>query len=108
MRTISTSLLAALLIAALFWGNCFSCPQLLQATKHSCCHHQSNERAAACQTQVLRNFVKAEIQAPAPPAVVALIDLPVLLPLPEIWAPAPASSSHAPPDLLSLISSFRV
>ena len=27
MRTISTAALAVLVIAALFWGNCFSCPQ---------------------------------------------------------------------------------
>src|SRR5262249_23613020 len=33
MRTLSSSIMAALVVVALFWGNCFSCPQALLAQK---------------------------------------------------------------------------
>ena len=32
MRALANSLLAVLVLVALFWGNCFSCPQLLIAS----------------------------------------------------------------------------
>jgi len=31
MRRVSSSLMTALIVAALFWGNCLSCPQMLLA-----------------------------------------------------------------------------
>jgi hypothetical protein len=63
MRRFSIPLLAALVIVALFWGNCLSCPQLLLAlNSHGCCHHATID----CQAQALSHFVKADIGAHAP------------------------------------------
>jgi len=101
MRTFSTTVMAALIIAALFWGNCFSCPQiLLAAQRHGCCPHTKSTKTE-CQTQGLKNFVKAEKSAPAIIAVVAVVvrpeqvsDLPV--------TPAPRIADHAPTDNLPL------
>jgi hypothetical protein len=99
MRKFSIPFLAALVIVALFWGNCLSCPQLLLVlNSHGCCHHAKID----CQSPGLSHFVKADAGAQAPalstvaiaPAIVA-----TLLPDP-ISAPIPAE--HAPPDLLSL------
>ena len=67
--------MALLIIAALFWGNCFSCPQLLVAQKHGCCPHTKSAKTE-CQTQGLKNFVKAEKSAPAAITVAAVADLP--------------------------------
>ncbi len=67
MRAFCTSLMALLVMAALFWGNCYSCPQvLLSASAHGCCH-RSKAPKTECQTQGLRNFVKAEKAAPVSP-----------------------------------------
>ena len=60
MRQFSIPFMAALVIAALFLGNCFTCPQLLLAFgAHGCCHH-SKPIKAECQSQGLKNFVKAD------------------------------------------------
>src|ERR1022692_2996879 len=51
MRPVFNSLMAALVVVALFWGNCFSCPQiLLAAQKHSCCPHGKAD-PNDCKTQ---------------------------------------------------------
>lgn len=113
MRTISNTVMAALVVTALFWGNCFSCPQLLLALKshqpaHGCCH-RTKQTTENCQTQVLRHFVKAEVQVAAAP-VVAHVVVPVLtigLPQGHDWSSF-LPVEHAPPDLLSLYSNFRV
>ena len=104
MRTISSSVLAALIIAALFWGNCFSCPQLLLAQAHSCCH-KSKPDGAKCQTQSLRHYVKAD-PADSAPAVttVAAVSVPLTARTAVSEAAIPPLPSHTPPDLLS----FRV
>jgi hypothetical protein len=108
MRTFSSSLLAALIIAALFWGNCFSCPQaLLSARNHGCCH-RTKQASSGCQTQALQHFVKAEFNTQAPPVVaVAALPAPPMM-LIRDWPPVPDASEHAPPDLLSLHSSYRI
>src|SRR5256885_7694569 len=102
MRSVFTAITAALIIAALFWGNCFSCPQLLLAAqKHGCCPRTKSAKTE-CQTQGLKNFVKAEKSAPAVIAVVGAIDPTVqvsALPAPQF---APRITSHAPPDALPL------
>jgi hypothetical protein len=105
--------MAALVVVALFWGNCFSCPQMwLAATAHqaphSCCHHKQTAKVE-CQSQALRHFVKAEPAGQAPALAVAVNTAPadvaaVVAPVPEVPLPA----DHAPPDLLSLHSSFRI
>jgi hypothetical protein len=102
MRAISTSVLAALIIAALFWGNCFSCPQLLLAQAHSCCH-KSKPDNAKCQTQSLRHYVKADTADSVPAVTVAAaVSIPeaVTAVVPAITVPP--FSSHTPPELIPL------
>jgi hypothetical protein len=104
MRAFSTSIMALLVVAALFWGNCFSCPQLLLAAhKHPCCPHTKPDKTE-CQTQGLKNFVKADNGAPhaAAPATIAVLQheqksaqLPVCVLPPNV-------PGHAPPEILSL------
>jgi hypothetical protein len=113
MRTVSSSIMAALVVVALFWGNCFSCPQLLAAMQsrqpaHGCCH-KTGSAPTECQSQGLKNFVKAPQGARAEA-------LPVATGLVEVLAAAVlggdtssiAAVEHAAPDLLSLHSSFRI
>ncbi len=104
MRAVFNSLMTVLIVTALFWGNCFSCPQVLLASqKHSCCPHGKAD-PTECKTQGLRNFVKAEKAAQtAPPATVTDV---VAAPLPVAYLSAPvvvpASPEYTPPDLLPL------
>jgi len=114
MRAISTSFLALLVTAALFWGNCLSCPQMLHALAghqpaHGCCH--GPKRASdGCQTQALRNFVKADaashVQPAAAPAAIVQVAAAVCSAPMATALPAPAM--HSPPDLISLHGSFRI
>ncbi len=104
MRTVSNSLMAALVVVALFWGNCFSCPQvLLAAQKHHCCPHDKSN-PSDCKTQGLRNFVKAEKATPAVPAPVmaAIITAPPITSCLNAAQVVPACPKYTPPDLLSL------
>jgi hypothetical protein len=104
MRAVFNSLMAALVVMALFWGNCFSCPQvLLAAQKHGCCPHGKSD-PKECKTQGLRNFVKADpvvkvvpvvIEDEIPAVAFAQISLTAIR-----LAPTPDNSS--PPDLLPL------
>jgi hypothetical protein len=117
MRKVSSSLLAALVVVALFWGNCLSCPQFLLAAKaagasHECCkrNHQSPQPTKTkCETQGLRNFVQNERgQAAIGPLAVpnqTAVEIPAPL---HPLDPAPASLVWSPPDLLALHSSFRI
>jgi hypothetical protein len=103
MRAVFNSFMAALVVVALFWGNCFSCPQLLTAQKHHCCPHGKAD-PSECKTQGLRNFVKAEKvtqTVPAPVATVAIAPSPVT---PQLSATlvVPALPKYTPPDLLPL------
>jgi hypothetical protein len=113
MRTISNALMAALVVAALFWGNCFSCPQMLLALQshqppHGCCH-RTKPTTANCQTQVLRHFVKADVVVAVAPVVSSVVGPVVAMAPPE--GPGLASSIpvvHTSPDLLSLHSNLRI
>jgi hypothetical protein len=104
MRAFCNSLMAALVVVALFWGNCFSCPQiLLAAQRHHCCPH-SKSGGNDCQTQGLRNFVKAE---KAPQAVPAAATVPLMVMQPATIRliailVVPAPPEYTPPDLLPL------
>jgi hypothetical protein len=94
--------MATLIIAALFWGNCYSCPQvLLSAQKHGCCPHTKSGKSE-CRTQGLKNFVNTEKSAPAVIVTVAALELPE--PVHEAAAPTliPRAGNHAPPDALPL------
>ena len=115
MRVFSNSLMGALVVMALFLGNCLSCPQVLaamaeHAPSHNCCHHKTHQSTTKtdCQSQSLQHFVQAEKTAPPVPAVMALIALPASVislqpPLEASDAPTPT-----PPDLIALNSSFRI
>jgi len=113
MRVLSIAA-AVLAVVALFFGNCLTCPQM--APPHKCCHtgqppcHQHPQSGQACQSQVLNHFVKADTAvrpvtlalasaAPAP-----FVGLSSARPRQSAFAVA----EYAPPDLLSLHSSFRV
>jgi hypothetical protein len=115
MRVLSNSLMAAVVVAALFLGNCLSCPQVLAAMaahtpSHDCCHHKTHHSTVKtdCQSQALQHFMQSEKTASPAPAVMALVALPApavsLQPSLE-WSDAPAPT---PPDLVSLNSSFRI
>ena len=113
MRTVSSSIMAALVVVALFWGNCFSCPQALLALKthqpaHQCCH-KTKSSAPGCEAQSLQHFVKTDpgAQVPTLPVVAAVV---AQQPAPSVSASEVllASVEYAPPDLLSLHSSFRI
>jgi hypothetical protein len=104
MRAFFNSLMAALVVVALFWGNCFSCPQLLLAAqKHHCCPHGKAD-PSECKTQGLRNFVKAEKAAPAVPAPVSAVAIapPPVAPRMSATLVVTTASRYAPPDLLAL------
>jgi hypothetical protein len=111
MRAISSSIMAALVVVALFWGNCFSCPQALLALTshqpaHQCCH-KTKSAAPGCETQNLQQFVKGDASAHAPASpVVALVSLTAPPVLADTIAPTVVESS--PPDFLSLQSILRV
>jgi hypothetical protein len=110
VKAFSNSLFAILVVAALFWGNCFSCPQLLLSLAkkdlHSCCKRSAPVKQK-CTTNVLKHFVKADPVAVATPAV---------KPLEHAWfVPSPASDgvtalvlTDSPPGLISLTSLLRI
>jgi hypothetical protein len=111
VRTVSNSIMAALVVVALFWGNCFSCPQLLAALQsrqpsHGCCH-KTKSTSSECQSQVLKSFVKAEPSVPALalPVVARFVEPPVTPALADSFV---CVEEHTLPDLLSLHSSFRI
>lgn len=111
MRTIYSSIMAALVVVALFWGNCFSCPEAVlsyasQRPAHHCCHN-SKTATPGCDTQNLQQFVKTHtgMQAPAVPVVALVVaEVPALV----VNDAAPAAIEHSPPDRLSLNSILRV
>src|SRR6266542_3222102 len=117
MRAVYSSFLAALVIVALFWGNCFSCPQLLitvqaKAGDHSCCKRSTHQTQVPvskdCQTVGLKHFVKTD-PAKAPQLHAAAVMLaaaaPAAVPAQVI---APALRFHSPPDPLTQTSSLRI
>jgi len=106
-------LMAALIVVALFWGNCLSCPQMLLAVAahqpaHSCCH-RTKTAGTSCQSQGLQHFLKAgpEMQTPAV-AVVAAVAPAIAVSLPQGAPVTPIGVEHAAPDLLALHSVFRI
>jgi hypothetical protein len=105
--------MAALIVVALFWGNCLSCPQMLLAVAahqpaHSCCH-RTKTAGTSCQSQGLQHFLKTgpEVRTPAV-AVVAAVAPASAVTLPQGALVAPVEVVHAPPDLLALHSVFRI
>src|SRR4051812_702623 len=110
MRTISSSIMAALVVVALFWGNCFSCPQALLAAKthepaHQCCH-KTKAPTPGCESQSLQNFVKADAGFTTPAAAIVAIVIEQPIALTGERAPAPAE--FLPPDLVALHTVIRI
>jgi len=112
MRRGSNILMAALIVSALFFGNCLSCPQMMlalasQHSGHSCCHHPAAR--IECHSQSLSHFVKARVDSTRP--LLASGVVPAMAP---VMAPArPAvrpwrAAEVALPDILSLHSPLRV
>ena len=106
--------MAALVIVALFWGNCLSCPQLLLAMQahqpaHDCCKRNQKPAAKSCDSRGLQHFLKTDpgTQAQLAPVASAVV---VALPAeaPQAAAAIFEAPAHAPPDLRSLHSSFRI
>ena len=110
MKAFSNSLLAALIVAALFWGNCFSCPQLLlslaKTAPHGCCH-RSAPVTQKCTSHVLKNFVKADPVRVAAPAI-APVQAFALAPAPALFEAAPVLTPYTPTALLELTSPLRI
>ena len=111
MRAVSSSIMAVLVVVALFWGNCFSCPEAVLAfathqPTHQCCH-KTKTAVPGCDTQNLQQFVKTDLgsHVPAMPTV-ALVTVPA--PVVSADAPAPLILESPPPDLLSLHSVYRI
>jgi hypothetical protein len=108
MRTFSTSLMVLLVVAALFFGNCFSCPQMLLAwqshqPRHNCCPGPQ-PASASCQTQGMQHFVKAgsAAQPIIVPVDAELIEAPAPVALPNAPFTVPSAAEHAPPGIFSL------
>jgi hypothetical protein len=105
--------MAALVVIALFWGNCFSCPQVLltltsHQPAHDCCKRTQKTTHSNCDSQSLSHFQKADAPDAAPVAVVvALIEPAGATPIGFVPS-LPVLNVHALPDLLALHSSFRI
>ena len=119
MRAVYNSVLAFLLLGALLWGNCLSCPQLLlslasHTPAHGCCKHPGKQPVTPrdeCQSFALKHFVKAD---PAPKAHLQAVayahvggaDTQAVAPI------APRAVvvviPYSPPDLEVLNSSIRI
>ena len=105
--------MAALIVVALFWGNCLSCPQMLLAAAthqpaHNCCH-KTKSAGTTCQSQGLQHFLKAGQQTQTPVVAVPAVMAPATaVAVPQGALVTPVEVVHAPPDLLSLHSAFRI
>jgi hypothetical protein len=112
MQRVSNIAMATLIVAALFFGNCLSCPQMLLAMAgqhpgHGCCHHPAPK--IDCHSQSLSHFVKAQGQAA--PALVAsgVVRAIGTAAMPALCVVAPLHAADVPPpDLLSRHSLLRV
>jgi hypothetical protein len=106
MRAISNTFLAALIVAALFWGNCLSCPQMLlafahHAPSHGCCKHKTAK--PECTSQKLRNFIKTDPGSVAPPQSAVAPAVPALAAMPLETGVSPLPEIFSPPDIHSVI-----
>lgn len=101
VRTFSSALMVALVVVAMLWGNCLSCPEVRAVagsnqSSHSCCH-KPHPASAKCQTEGLSHFVKADSGVPVAPVVVTLSDYSFAeVPVPS-WAGTPRPVWHSPP-----------
>jgi len=112
MRQVSNILMVTLIVAALFGGNCLSCPQMLMARANQpangCCHHRTTR--TDCPSQALGHFVKAPggNAAPALAAVDVASASAAVTALGRMFIAPRRAADVAPPDPLSLQSLLRV
>ncbi|MGA2118533.1 MAG: hypothetical protein ABSH56_27730 [Bryobacteraceae bacterium] len=112
MRVVSIAA-AVLVVVALFFGNCLTCPQM--AASQSCCHpnqpcHHKQAPSRVCEAAALHPFVKADIADHS--VTLAVVSIAPITP-DRVSAASPrdaalTSVEYAPSDLLSLHSSFRI
>jgi hypothetical protein len=119
MRVLSSSFLTVLVLAALLWGNCLSCPQMLlgfsaQVPAHGCCQHSGKQPVTShekCTSLGLQHFVKADAAQKVHPPAAQPVPLPAAEPALSVPSFEPDSSIaylHSPPDLQVLHSTFRI
>jgi hypothetical protein len=81
--------MVTLVVAALLWGNCLTCPQM---ATHSCCP-KPQPASFQCHMENMQHFVKADGPATSAPMAAELAELPAA------DAPAPQQPAAALPDL---------
>jgi hypothetical protein len=104
--------MAVLVVAALFWGNCLSCPQMLLArNSHGCCKRsqKSGIPTKDCQ-QHLHQFVKSDDAGQQQVSPVVAVAAPLAAPeaLVAVEASTPAEIVYSPPPKFLLDSSLRI
>jgi hypothetical protein len=96
--------MVALVVIAMFWGNCLSCPVMTAGSAHSCCH-KPQPASAKCHSQNLQHFVQAEMHTPA-------IALPVEGLTADVWMPSWSHSDtlivRTPPGDLIIPTALRI
>ena len=112
MRKLLSSATVALAVAAMLWGNCLSCPDMMAAMAshqpdHSCCH-KPQPAQAKCHTQSMQHFVQADKQAVSAPAAVEMVELPAPMALPVQWAVTALPALHAPPGPPATPTTLRI
>ncbi len=100
VKALSNSVMALLLLAALFWGNCLSCPEA-RMPAHQCCHH-SKPAPVHCQTQVMRHFVKAGTEIPVVLPSVSVVDTCIPAAVSQTTVLSVTTEDHAPPGASAL------
>ncbi len=118
MKALANSLLAVVLLGALLWGNCLSCPQLLlslasRSAAHGCCPPTGKTPVPTnndCQSFGLKHFVKTDAtpQLRLPQSALAEIVVAVARNLPVAAGRAALTVPYSPPDLEVLNSSIRI
>jgi hypothetical protein len=112
VRKIAISLSATLAVAAMLWGNCLSCPEMMLAAAshqpaHSCCH-KPQPTASGCHMQGMQHFVKADAPAPHAPAAAEPADFPATIALAPRQLAAPLPDWHAPPGSPGVSAALRI
>jgi len=112
MRVLSITA-AVLVVVALLFGNCLTCPEM--AASQSCCHrnqpcHHKQAPSQVCEARSLHQFVKADLADHTVTLAVASIapETSDQFSLADQRDAAFASAEYVPPDLISLHSSFRI
>ena len=112
MRMVLSPAAVALIVLALVWGNCLSCPQMAlaaQQSSHDCCHPTQPVKAD-CSSQTLAHFVKSgdTDMSPAVAPVLQVAAARVFQAGAPALPPATTTPEFTPPDLISLNSAFRI